>query len=55
LVPRRGFVGDEQTSHGRALEARGLAWAQPGRSGELDHGLHAGAGAPQGADHGGAG
>jgi hypothetical protein len=54
-VPWREFAGDEQASHGGALEARGLAWAKSGRSGELGHGLHIGAGAPTSADHDGAG
>jgi hypothetical protein len=54
-VPRRGLAGDEEASHGGAPGAWGLAWARSGRSGELGHGLHAGAGAPDSADHGGAG
>jgi hypothetical protein len=55
LIPRREFAGDEQTGHDRALEAQGLAYAQSERSGEIGHGLHAGAGAPESADHSGAG
>jgi hypothetical protein len=55
LVPRRELTGDEEVGHGGAPEAWGLAWAQSGRSGGLSHGLHAGARAPEGADHGKAG
>jgi hypothetical protein len=55
LVPRREFTGDEKAGHGGALKARGLAWAQSWRSGRLGHGLHTDAGAPESADHGGAG
>jgi hypothetical protein len=54
-VPRRGLTGDEEAGHGGAPDAWGLAWVRSGRSGGLGHGLHAGAGAPEGADHGEAG
>jgi hypothetical protein len=50
-VPRREFTRDEKAGHSGALEARGLAWAQSGRSGGLGHGLHTGAGALESADH----
>jgi hypothetical protein len=51
----REFTEDEQAGHDGTLEARGLAWAQLGRSGEPVHGLHTGTGAPASADHGGGG
>jgi hypothetical protein len=54
-VTRRELAGDEETGHGGAPKAWGLAWAQSGQSGGLGHGPHAGAGAPEGADHGEAG
>jgi hypothetical protein len=54
-VPWREFAGDEGAGHGGAPKARGLAQARSGRSGGLSHGLRAGAGAPEGADHGKAG
>jgi hypothetical protein len=55
LVPRREFAGDEGAGHGEAPGAWGLVWAQSGQSGGFSHGLRAGAGAPESADHGGAG
>jgi hypothetical protein len=55
LGPAAEFTGDKQTGHGGALETQELAWVQSGRSGELGHGLHTGAGAPASADHDGAG
>jgi hypothetical protein len=54
-VPQRELIGDEQAGHGGAPGTWGLVRAQSGRSGGLGYGLHAGAGAPEGADHGGAG
>jgi hypothetical protein len=54
-VLRREFAGDEKAGHGGALEARGLAHARSGLFGGFSHGPHAGAGAPESADHGKAG
>jgi hypothetical protein len=54
-VLRREFAGDEQVGHGGAPGTWGLAWAQSGRSSGLGLGRHAGAGDPEGADHGGVG
>jgi hypothetical protein len=51
LVPWRELARDEGAGHDGALEAWGLAPARSGRSGGLDHGYHAGAGAPEGAAH----
>jgi hypothetical protein len=47
----REFTGDEKAGHDGALVARGLAQARSGLSGGFGHGLHAGAGAPESADH----
>jgi hypothetical protein len=49
------LAGDEGAGHGGALGVWGLAWARSGWSGGLSHGLHASAGAPESADHGGVG
>jgi hypothetical protein len=54
-VPRRELAGDEQTGHGGAPGAWGLAKAHIGGSGGLTRGHHADAGAPEGAAHGEAG
>jgi hypothetical protein len=51
-TPWQSLVGDEGDGHDEALGARGKAQARSGQHGELDRGLHAGAGAPESAGHG---
>jgi hypothetical protein len=50
---RRGFTGDEEDGHGRALGDWGKARAHSGRHGGLKSGHNVGTGAPEGAQRGG--
>jgi hypothetical protein len=50
---RRDLAGDEGNGHDRALGTWGRTRAHSGQTGEHDHGHHASAEAPEGADRGG--